>query len=295
MKKLALILAFMMIPCVAFGLEMLTDNTMDTITGQDGVSIIADDIQLFLNVDLFAYADTDGYDLHNGCSATGCDNGALIAVTNFQLDVININAIIGSDSDGACDPIYNTNFTSNTINPHNIPLASTSCGIPLFYDYASTEPFATCISTCTLTRMGSTSRATKGLDNYTPQDFYFDGTMVAENIYVPQALSIDLTSKAPAITQAYAYILGQSNNTLLSGLCDQVGVMGVIITLPTMEIYIQDINFEVAMYDTACSTLVINGGQFATSQNATINRFGEFVLEGVTFSILSGWVEIVPH
>ena len=37
MKKLALILALLIIPCSAFGLEMLDNNTMDSITGQAGV------------------------------------------------------------------------------------------------------------------------------------------------------------------------------------------------------------------------------------------------------------------
>ena len=42
MKKLALILALMIIPCSAFGLEMLNDSSMDSITGQSGVSIAVD-------------------------------------------------------------------------------------------------------------------------------------------------------------------------------------------------------------------------------------------------------------
>jgi len=132
MKKLALLLALMIIPCTAFGLEMLTDNTMDTITGQDGVVIIADDIQLFLNVDLFAYVDTDGYDLHNGCSARTCaDGGAMFAVQDLQLDVININAMIATSQ--TLYATQNPDFSGDAADG-NPPLISSLCGIPLFYN-----------------------------------------------------------------------------------------------------------------------------------------------------------------
>jgi hypothetical protein len=278
MKKLALLLALMIIPCTAFGLEMLTDNSLDTITGQDGVTIMADDIQLFLNVDLFAYVDTDGYDLHNGCSATQCSDGAMIAFQNFQMDVININAIIGSDNDGAGGRVYNTRFTMDT----NDALVSTSCGIPLFYDYADTAPFNTCLSTCN--PVGGD--ATKGLDNLTYGSFYINGTTnsTMTNKFIPQAISIDLTDELPVFSQGFAYITGIPFK-----------MMGVLITLPTMEIHIQDINFDVAMYNNDCDTLLFNSGYGVTDQDSNNNSFGEIYIEGVTFSILSGWVEIAPH
>jgi hypothetical protein len=292
MKKLALILALMIIPCTAFGLEMLTDNNLDAITGQDGVSITADDIQLFLNVDLFAYADTDGYDLHNGCAATGCSNGAMIAVQNFQMDVININAILATAQTGTMIPAaYATSYNATT---HNLPLVSANCGIPLFYNYASTAPFSSCISSCVfaantnITHPGlptANARTTKGLDHYTPQTFFYDGTAVARK-YIPQALSIDVTDNLPLLSQAYNYIIPSFGGSLK--------VQGIIITLPTLEIYIQDINMEVAMYDLDCQTTVLNGGNFGGTAS-TKNRFGEIMIQGVTFSILSGWVEIAPH
>lgn len=279
MKKLALILAFMIIPCTAFGLEMLTDSSMDSITGQDGVSIMADDIQLFLNVDLFAYADTDGYDLHNGCSATGCNSGAMVAFQNFQMDVININAIIGSDNDGAGGRVYNTNFVMDT----NPALVSTSCGIPLFYDYADTAPWSTCISTCLTARLGLTV-GTKGLDNYTESMFYINGSAVTGNVFVPQALSIDLTDELPVFSQGFAYLMSSPYK-----------MMGVIITLPTMEIYIQDMHFDISMYDLNCDTWVFNGGNGYTDIDSNNNDFGQFLVQGVTFTVLGGWVEIGPH
>jgi hypothetical protein len=277
MKKLALLLALLIIPCTAFGLEMLTEESMDAITGQDGVTIIADDIQLFLNVDLFAYQDADGYDLHNGCAATGCGNGAMVAFSNFQMDVININAIIGSDDAGAFSPTY-AQATFDT----NYALASTSCGIPLFYDYADTAPFAACVSTCTPLGVGNT--ATKGLDNYTPTLFYINGTPASTTKFIPQAISIDITDNLPVFSQAFSYIT-QS----------EAKMQGILITLPTLEIYIQDINFDISLLPNDCDTLVVNSGYHATDLDSNNNSFGNFFIQGVTFSILSGWVEIAPH
>ena len=69
MKKLALILALMLIPCSAFGLEMLTNNALDNVTGQAGVAIAADDIQIFLHrgLTLLSHGETFGNGLyHNG-------------------------------------------------------------------------------------------------------------------------------------------------------------------------------------------------------------------------------------
>jgi hypothetical protein len=279
MKKLALLLALLIIPCTAFGLEMMTDESMDTITGQDGVTILADDIQLFLNVDLFAYQDSDGYDLHNGCLASGCGNGGMVAFQNFQMDVININAIIGSADGAATSPTYNPAFTQDT----NYALASTDCGIPLFYDYADTAPFAACVSTCTPLGVGNT--ATKGLDNYTPTQFYVNGSTVSATKYIPQAIMIDITDNLPIFSQAYQYITTNPN----------VKMQGIIITLPTLEIYIQDINFDIALLPNDCDTNVVNSGYHATDLDSNNNSFGNFFIQGVTFSILSGWVEIAPH
>jgi hypothetical protein len=282
MKKLALILAFMIIPCTAFGLEMLADDSLDNITGQDGVSIIADDIQLFLNVDLFAYADTDGYNLHNGCSVVGCGNGgAMFAVQNFQMDTININAIVAD--------LYNGSGTSGT--PRSNPrLVSSSCGIPLFYNYASTAPWGSCITTCN----NFIKATTKGLDNFTPYTSTYSGVNTIpgsfQRRFIPQAIQIDVTDTLPTASQAYNYISTGSTTTSIT-------VMGVLIQLPTLEIYIQDIHLDIAMYDLNCETNVVNGGDFPASSGGTTtsNRFGEILIQGVTFSILSGWVEIAPH
>ncbi len=304
MKKLALLLAFMIIPCTAFGLEMLTDSTMDNITGQDGVSIVADDIQLFLNVDFFAYIDADGYDLHNGCAAEGCSNGAMFGVTDFQMDTININAIAGTSLTVGVNSNFTSSYSSsNTV--MDVPLVSSSCGIPLFYNYMDSTPWSTCVSQCLFTNTtsplyGKAVMGHKGLDNYTSSRMW-----AITDRYVPNALNIDLTDKLPTISEAFSYILTGSMPADVGQA--PVQVMGVLITLPTMEIHIQDMHFTAALYDldtdcnidTTGTVQPVNNGFSAIgglwANGDYPNRFGEFMIQGITMSILSGWVEIAPH
>jgi len=314
MKKLALILAFLVIPCAAFGLEMLTDSSMDTITGQDGVSIVADDIQIFLNVDLFAYIDADGYDLHNGCAAEGCSNGAMFGVTDFQIDVLNINAIIGTSRTTAINTAFSTSY-QNTTGGMKFPLVSSTCGIPLFYNYMDSTKWGSCLSSCLFTNTasplyGKASQGHKGLDNYTDSRMW-ENALITNAVgnkagaYTPNALNIDLTDKLPTFSEAFSYLL---TGTIPNGVYEApIEVMGVLITLPTLEIHIQEIHFTAALYDldTTCATdttgqiLPVNGGYSAIgglwAQGEYPNRFGEFMMSGVTMSILSGWVEIAPH
>jgi hypothetical protein len=260
MKKLALFLALMLIPCSAFGLEMLTDNAMDEITGQDGVSIIADDIQLFLNVERFAYVDCDGFVTTQAYAYGNCTGeGAMFSVENFQMDTININAIIAT-------------CASTTANPN---LVSSTCGMPLFFNYASTAPFASCVCTCTGLTLG-----TLGLDNYHSYSMIYTishGPAAYGNGYrfIPSPIEIDITDQLPAASQGFSYINSGENTK----------VLGVLIGLPTLEIYIDEINFEMAMWDVDCDTNVVNDG----------DSFGDFIIQGVTFTVLDGWIEIAPH
>jgi hypothetical protein len=94
MKKLALFLVLLMVPCTAFGLEMLTDDSLQEVTGQSGVSIAFDDMQLFLNVDRFAYIDCDGYSTNSNYGGTCQSNlGGAFVIEGFQMDMLNINMI----------------------------------------------------------------------------------------------------------------------------------------------------------------------------------------------------------
>jgi len=254
MKKLALILALLIIPCAAFGMEMLNDNAMDTITGQSGVSIVFDDIQIFLNIDTMAYIDSDGLQSSSIFGIESC-NGAAGAVylNDFQIDVLNVNAIIATGVGGGWG---GTNQSGS-----NRSLQSVTCGrIPLFYNYGSSAPTANDY----LNSYG----AEAGLQNLATS-------------FTPQAVSIDVTDQLPILTQGANFAATHTNGATT------FTVGGVMITLPTMEVYIQSMNL------TPRYTGDVDGLTSAALNNNA--DFGTFELDGITFSILSGWMEIAPH
>ncbi len=276
MKKLALILAIMLIPCTAFGLEMLDETAMDEITGQAGVNIAADDIQMFINIEKLAWIDCDGFNSWEG-KGSCCGAPGAIVLNNFQIDVLNINAITTTDTEGTAGG--------------GLDLMSTSCGgIPLFYNYATTDTGDGCYFT------GQTT-GTLGLNNYY-------GKLGDNSTFVPHFLTIDATDALPASTEGLKY---WANHTWTSaspaaGSGDSDSTIGgVLIGIPTIEIYINDLTLT-PMYDGDVAGFTSNalnddsnitsiGGCGTITGPAT---FGTVAIQGLTFSTLSGWIEISP-
>lgn len=284
MKKLALILALMIIPCSAFGLEMLNDTAMDGITGQAGVNIAVDDIQLFINIEKMAWIDCDGFASFEGKGTCG-GNGGAIVLNNFQIDVMNINAITQSTTDGE-----DLGGVGPAQNGSNLGLASTSCGgIGLFYNYATNLSLG-----CGLSTFGSSQ--TLGLDNYT-------GSFGATENFVPHFLSIDVTDALPASTEGFVFWRDHTWTTIgvVGGLAtSRSSVGGVLIGLPTVEIFINDMVFE-PLYDgdlTAGASRALNDDSqtwsSGTSAGVTHASYGTIQMHNITFTVLSGWMEISP-
>ena len=336
MKKFALILALMLIAAPAFGLEMLNDNTLDQVTGQSGVSIAFDDIQLFLHVDKFAYIDCDGYSTNSNYGGT-CESsiGAGFVVNNFQMDVININMIgfagtaaqllegTGIDATGLAigtgvaaqaglpfdvngdtayglvfndhndgityyrNPGHQTGYLGaggNSLSGYGfdgviddgtyqgaLGLSSTTCGnIPLFYNYAN--PATT--GGCTL---DGTEAGGLGLNNYTNVS-----DVNHNSAFRPQALTIDLTGELPLFTLGLFAIDPGTEMT----------IAGVLIGLPTAEIHIQEMLIG-EMTITADISSNTDAEQLLVKNNN--ESFGAIQIEGVTFTVLGGWMEIAPN
>ena len=59
MKKLAIILALLMVPAFAFGMDTISDSDLDTVTGQAGVSIALTSICIQNSSGTTAYGDAD--------------------------------------------------------------------------------------------------------------------------------------------------------------------------------------------------------------------------------------------
>ena len=263
MKKLALVLAFLLIvPGAAFGLEMMNDTSMDDVTGQSGVAITVDDVQIFMNIDRVAWLDCDGYNCNTGNQYT--NDGGAVGIGNFQLDVLKVNA-----PDSA---------TASTTAPNGATLwdltnANPCSEIDLQYDYGDTTTSGTC---SLASSSGGAGTQTLGLNNYTSVGDPLATT--GSSRYIPHALTINATSRLPVLTFAKSSIAGSNKN-----------IGGIIIGLPTVEINIPTLSLTPAFYD-------IDGAQAAENAKNTDDAcdYGTVVLDDVTMTVLSGWVEIAP-
>lgn len=260
MKKLALILAFLVIPCAAFGLEMLNDSSMDAITGQSGVHIAVDDIQMFINIEKLAYIDCDGYVKSATCSG----RAAAIYLNQFQIDTLMINAIL--DEEGGTDALtQNDPNEIQTEGQEGVALYSALCGsIPLQYDYGTGRIVSSCYLNSASAFLGA------GLDNMYNDQF------------TPSAITIDVTEALPMLTQA----LQQRGGTFAASTMG-----GVLIGLPTVELQIGTMTIQPTF--TANVT-----GAYGTQTSVAYNEgkdFGSIYIQGLTVSLLSGWLEIAPH
>jgi hypothetical protein len=283
MKKLALILAFMLIPCAAFGLEMLSDTTMDGITGQAGVAIAVDDIQLFLNIEKLAWIDCDGFDsFESKGSCTG--EGGAIALNNFQIDVLNINAITRTSN--------SSNDGQSVFNTGTLGLGSTECGeIDLFYNYATIGTGTGCMLA------GAGNVASLGLNNY-------QGKYGSLQAFVPHFLTIDVTDDLPASTSGFQYWLNHTwtvPGIAAHGAGTMTSLGGVLIGIPTVEIYINEMAMT-PIYDGDLQGNASEAGNddsvtwLDTTDGTTVrsNTYGTIYMKGITFTTLSGWIEIAP-
>lgn len=96
-----LIIVFMMlIPCPAFGMHMLSNSSMDKITGTSGVSIAVNDLQIYMHIDTIMYIDKDGVSPQVAPSSAnlGAEGGA-IGLKDFTLNLLNVNQIVGGSQD----------------------------------------------------------------------------------------------------------------------------------------------------------------------------------------------------
>jgi hypothetical protein len=275
MKKLALILALLIIPCSAFGLEMLNDGAMDQVTGQSGVAIAFDDVQLFLNVDKFAYIDCDGFSTHSNFGGTCAGSGAAIVIENFQMDTININMIGTAGSLASFEDTQNTvtsggalTIMGNQTDGGGLKLNSSNCGkIPLFYDYGTGAELG-CL-------LDGTAGNGLGLDNYINTN-----TINPDATFDAHALTIDVSMELPLLTGGL-----HANDPGSSGT-----IAGVLIGLPTAEFYIH----SMIITPTVSAAITANSSAHQALARNEGESFGTFYIEGITFTTLGGWMEIAP-
>jgi len=266
MKKLVLVLAMLMLlPATSFGIQydLMNNGSMDTVTGQSGVAIAIDDIQIFMNIDRVAWLDCDGYYCENGYT----NDGGAVGIGNFQLDVLAVNA---PDSAIARESVaVNNGATTATV--WDLTNANPCSEIDLKYDYGDT---ALNEGSCSLVDSAGIGTQTLGLNNYESV-----GDPLDDGRFIPRPLTIDASSRLPIMTQMRESAIDTGN----------ANVGGVIIGLPTIEISIPTLTLTPAFYN-------VEGAQVASNakDEDTSCDYGTVVLDGVTMTVLSGWVEIAP-
>jgi len=258
MKKLVLVLAILLVlPAAAFGIQYdtMNDSSMNEVTGQAGVSIAMDDVQLFMNIERIAWLDCDGYE----CDSF-TNNGGAVGIGNFQLDVLHVNAIANTVS-----------IDTSVAGREGVwDLGSPDCSeIPLQYTYADTSITE---NACYIagTDLGT---QTAGLNNYLSTE---TGNDTGE--FQPEALTIDATSQLPILTTQMTNKEGTQYN-----------MGGVRIGLPTIEIQIPNLTLTPKFYNVADEEAAENAAQNSDAS------FGTIELGEITMTVLSGWVEIAPH
>jgi hypothetical protein len=93
MKKiLAIVAVMMLVPFTAFGMEMMADTALEDVTGQAGVSITIDNVQMDFAMDYLSWGDGDGL----GGSTEGYVNLTQIQMTGIVIDKL----IVGSSQVG---------------------------------------------------------------------------------------------------------------------------------------------------------------------------------------------------
>lgn len=117
MKKLAIFLAIMLIPFSAFALDTISDNDLDSVTGQAGVSIFTNSIQIVKTAVTTTYTDSNGAG-DNAGSTGAAGNFTILADRTVQqifflgYDPINIDVIDIDDAVGVINAAAGANVVT---------------------------------------------------------------------------------------------------------------------------------------------------------------------------------------
>jgi hypothetical protein len=109
MKKLAIFLAIMLIPFSAFALDTISDNDLNDVTGQAGISIYTNSIQLVKTAVTTTYTD-DGSNwvaiVDQGATTqifTGDNDPLMLDIVEMATLTAELNAVFAPSSD-TCEP-----------------------------------------------------------------------------------------------------------------------------------------------------------------------------------------------
>ncbi|GAB6163447.1 hypothetical protein JCM12298_26070 [Desulfothermus naphthae] len=105
MKKVLLMLvSLMLVAGSAMAMKAISNDEMESITGQAGVSIIIDDAKLYSHIEGLWYADTDGINTDAGANGlwntvTTNTDGASVGISDLEV-MVHVNSITGVNASG---------------------------------------------------------------------------------------------------------------------------------------------------------------------------------------------------
>lgn len=143
MKRIiAILVMLMLVPFTAFGLEALSEDVMDNVTGQAGVSI-ATDININMTMDTLAWGDSDGIDASatdNNAGWVGLKNLNVsnlrirlddnLLATPGQIKLFSIDVATGTKTIAGTD-VANTTYVRMGIGSQHITMTSMTADVEL--------------------------------------------------------------------------------------------------------------------------------------------------------------------
>ncbi len=132
MKKLAIFLAIMLIPFSAFALDTISDNDLDSVTGQAGVSIFTNSIQIVKTGVTTTYTDSNGAGDNSGSTSTA-GNFTIVADRTVQqifflgydpinIDIIDINDAVAVINAAAGASVVTTFYDVNDLGDSGVQI-----------------------------------------------------------------------------------------------------------------------------------------------------------------------------
>ena len=227
-----MLVSLMLVAGSAMAMKAISNDEMDSITGQAGVSIIVDDVKLYAHIGGLWYTDTDG-----------------------------INGQLGAFGNGTVGGNALWNLTYNSTAP------GASVGVKDLEVLVHVNSITKVDNSTGSVEVHSPGRSSQG--NYGTlqmQDFYNfarGGAGKPDDVFLAKPLTIDVTEKLPVMSEGAAY-----DNTQLGGGLN-TNFSGVMIELGTIELFVDKMKIDVGINDTTpldgTDTLSsINGHSYGT-------------------------------
>ena len=215
--------------------------------------------------------------------------GVSIAVDDVKL-FQEINGLTYTDTDGLTDPL---GLGKPTGGPAGISIDNLRMMVTID---AITQDKAASGAPAELYSPGRSLGFNTAGSTYNGYNWYNTDTPAGDDtLFVPSAITIDVTDKLPILSEALAYkATALSTHPVVGSLSgNDVQVAGVQIGLPTVAIQHTALTFDIAVADAnsinSGSALNVSGTPYAD------NSYGQISIGSQKIVVLDGTLEIAPH